>query len=309
MNNTTNLDKVIPRADVVNHAPRLGVEIKNIRLSDELSDEVIRAISRLLLANKVIFFRDQGHLDDAEQQRFAIRLGSLIPSSTIRATEGAPSTAELALDRGIGSTGQMHTDVSFGHACPKISVLRSVVVPPHGGDIVWSNAAAAYLDLPEPLRMLADNLWAVHRSTYDHSATGSAAEAGKTHFDDVFTGTIYETAHPVVRVHPATGERMLVLGRSVQHFVGLEKYTSDKLFVLLQSYLAAPKNTLCWSLKSGDVAIWDNRATEHHAVNQFGGQDRTVGHGLSDDDVPLRLAGRHSVALTMRPKPQTAKAA
>ncbi|MFG3594717.1 TauD/TfdA dioxygenase family protein [Bradyrhizobium sp. RDI18] len=295
MSNATTIHNVIPRADIIKHAARLGAEIKNIRLSDELSDEVIRAISRLLLEHKIIFFRDQRHLDDAEQQCFAIRLGSLIPCPTTRTTKGA-STPEMALGRRSGPADQMHVDVSFGDACPKISVVRGAVIPPYGGEIVWSSTAAAYLALPEPLRMLVDNLWAGRCNAYDYTVAGRATEADKNHFDDVFTGTIYETAYPVVRVHPETGERMLVIGRFVQHFVGLEEYSSQKLFDLLQSYLTAPENTVCWSWRLGDVAIWDNRATEHHTVNKSGDQHRVVGRGAIDGD------GRRS-------KPQAPRAA
>ncbi|MGY3610874.1 MULTISPECIES: TauD/TfdA dioxygenase family protein [unclassified Bradyrhizobium] len=301
MSSTTTIDSVIPRPDIVKHGARLGAEIKNIRLSEELSDEVIRAISRLLLEHKVIFFRDQGHLDDAEQQRFAVRLGSLMP-------RGAPSPPEVASDPG-SDRDRMHTDAGFREACPQISVLRGVVISPCGGHIVWSSTAAAYLDLPEPLRMLADNLWAVHCSAHDYTVIWRATEADTTHSDDVLTGTIYETAYPVVRVHPETGERLLVLGHFVQHFVGLQKYTSEKLFDLLQSYLAAPKNTVCWSWKSGDVAIWDNRATEHQAVNRPGDQYRVLGRLAVDDDVPLSIVGCRSVARSTRLKPQAGKAA
>ncbi|MCC8948226.1 TauD/TfdA family dioxygenase [Bradyrhizobium sp. Arg62] len=309
MSNTMTVDNVIPRADIISQGARLGAEIKNIKLSDDLTEGVVAAISRLLLEHKVIFFRDQGHLDDAQQQRFAIRLCSVRQHPALADTERSLTIRETLSDRGYRRVDQMNVDAGFGATGPKISVLRGAVVPLYGGDIAWSSTAAAYLDLPESLRMLADNLWALHCSTYDYGATGRATSADMPHFDDVFTGTIYEAAHPVVRVHPATGERMLVLGHSVRHFVGLQKNTSDKLFVLLQSYLTAPENTVCWSWKSGDVAIWDNRATEHRALDQIGGQDRTLGPVAGDDDVPLGIVGRRSVAQIKRPKPQAAKAA
>ncbi|MCK1482888.1 TauD/TfdA family dioxygenase [Bradyrhizobium sp. 193] len=297
MSNMTTMDNVIPRTDIVKSAARLGAEIKNIRLSDELSDEVICAISQLLLEHKVIFFRDQRHLDDAEQQRFAVRLGSLTPR-TIKGT--------LTPDGGGGRADQMHMDVSFGEACPKISVLRGVVIPPDGDAMVWSSTAAAYLDLPEPLRMLADNLWAVHCSTYDCAATKRAIEADTRQFDDVFTGTIYEIARPVVRVHPETGERLLVLGHSVQNFVGLDKYSSQKLFERLQSYLTSRENTVRWSWKSGDVVIWDNRATERYAIKGASDRGRVERRTAIGGDVPLSIAGPRSLARTsqsrMRPR-------
>ncbi|WP_375784932.1 TauD/TfdA dioxygenase family protein [Bradyrhizobium sp. Pha-3] len=303
MSNTT-INSNIPQADIVKRAARLGVEIKNIRLSDELSDEVVRAVSRLLLEHKVIFFRDQGHLDGAEQQRFAMRLGSLMLCPALRAT-GIPSTPEMTSDRGSSCADQMHMDVSFGDAYPKISVLRGGAMPPYGGDTVWSSTAAAYLDLPEPLRMLADDLWAVHCSAHDYTMAGRTSEIEKTNFDDVFTRTICESAYPLVRVHPETGERMLMLGHLVHHFVGLQKYTSERLYNLLQSYLTASENTVCWSWKSGDVAIWDNRAAEQHTVDQY----RVLSRLAVDNDVPLRIVGHRSPAQTKKSKPRAPRAA
>ncbi|WP_245471543.1 TauD/TfdA dioxygenase family protein, partial [Bradyrhizobium genosp. SA-3] len=264
------VDNVIPRADITKHADRLGAEIKNITLSDDFSDEVIIAINRLLLEHKVIFFRGQGQLDDAQQRRFVLRLGSLIPNPTMVDTRGGLTIRKTLPDGACRHVDQMNDDDVSSAGCPTISVLRAAAIPPFGGDIAWSSAAAAYLDLPDPLRMLADNLWAVRCAAFDHTATEGATEANKSAWDGVSTGTIYETTHPIVRVHPKTSERMLSLGRSVHNFVGLQRYPSQRLFELLQSYLTAPQNTLCWNWKSGDVAIWDNRATEPYPVNKIG---------------------------------------
>ncbi|UPJ26429.1 TauD/TfdA family dioxygenase [Bradyrhizobium sp. CW1] len=303
MSNLMTTDNVIPRADIVKSSARLGAEIRNIRLSDDLSEEVICAVSQLLLEHKVIFFRDQGHLDDAEQQRFAVRLGSLTSGTKKRS-----STPDMASRRDSDHASQVHMDVAFGDACPKISVLRGVVIPPDGDDIVWSSPAAAYLDLPEPLRMLADNLWAVHCSVYDCTATRHAINTHTQQFNDVFTGTICETASPVVRVHPETGERLLVLGHSVQNFVGLGKYVSQKLFDLLQSYLTARENSVSWRWKAGDVVIWDNRATERYAIKDSSGRYRVEKRIGTDRDMPLSAVGPRGATGT-KSKPQAAKAA
>ncbi|AMA60153.1 TauD/TfdA dioxygenase family protein [Bradyrhizobium sp. CCGE-LA001] len=300
MSNMT--DKIIPRADIVKSATRLGAEIKNVRLSDELSDEVIGALGQLLLEHKVIFFRDQGHLDDFEQQRFALRLGSL----TTPKTQG--SVLGNAPDRRSGRDDQMHTDDRFGDACPKISVLRGVVIPPDDRDTLWSSTAAAYLDLPEPLRMLADNLWAVYCSAHDCSVNRHSGEMDQKQFDDIFIGTICEDARPVVRVHPETGERLLVLGDSVRNFVGLEKYASQKLLDRFRSYLTSPENTVRWSWRSGDVVIWDNRATQCYSTRESSDLDRMERYSAIDGDVPLSIAGPRFVARS-KSKSQAAKAA
>jgi alpha-ketoglutarate-dependent taurine dioxygenase len=308
MSNTTAIDNVIPRADIVKRAARIGAEIKNVKLSGDLSDQVVTAINQVLLEHKVIFFRDQDHLDDAEQERFGLRLGKLVPHPTIGATKGNASILELDSARGGGRADQWHTDVTFVDAYPKISILRGVVIPPFGGDTIWSNTAAAYRDLPPPLQHLADELWAVHSNAYDYAVKARATEADKKHFDEVFTGTVYETEHPVVRIHPETGERTLVLGNFVQRFVGVPKYDSQKLFDLFQSHVTAPENTVRWSWRQGDVAIWDNRATQHYAVNDYGDQQRVVRRVTLDGDVPVGVDGRKSVTRIKAAKPQ-AKAA
>ncbi|ODM72151.1 TauD/TfdA dioxygenase family protein [Bradyrhizobium elkanii] len=296
------IDNIIPRADIVKCAVRIGAEIRNIRLSGDLPDQTIVAIKGLLLEHKVIFFRDQGHLDDAKQEHFARRLGKLSPHP-IRGV----SILELDATRGGSRADMWHADLTFLHAYPKICVLRGVVIPPFGGDTIWSNAATAYLDLPPPLQRLADELWAVHTNAYDFEGlVPRAREVDRKEFNDVLTRTIFETEHPVVRIHPETGERTLLLSDIVQRFVGIPKYAGQQVFAMLQSYIAAPENTVRWNWKGGDVAIWDNRATQHYAIYDYGDQPRIVRRATIDGDVPVSVDGRRSVTRVKATKQQNA---
>src|SRR5690242_8579917 len=102
MSKTTIIDNVIPRADVIKQAARIGAEIRNVRLSGDLPEQTIGAINEILLEHKVIFFRNQQHLDDAEQERFAIRLGKLVAHPTVGASRGTASILELDSARGGG---------------------------------------------------------------------------------------------------------------------------------------------------------------------------------------------------------------
>ncbi|MBB4428326.1 taurine dioxygenase [Bradyrhizobium sp. CIR48] len=310
MSDTALIDNLIPCADVIKRAARIGAEIKNIKLSGDLSDQTIAAINHLLLEHKVIFLRDQGHLDDAEQDRFALRFGDLVPHPTRNVVKGTASILELDAARGGNRADIWHVDVSFVDAYPKISVLRGVVIPAFGGDTIWSNTAAAYLDLPQPLQRLANELWAVHSNIYDYQALRvRARDADKKHYDEVDSKTIYETEHPVVRVHPETSERALVLGDLVQRFVGIPKYDGQKLLNLFQSHITMPENTVRWNWKEGDVAIWDNRATQHYAVNDYGDQHRVVCRATIDGEVPVSVDGRRSVTRIRAAKRPPAKVA
>ncbi|WP_193375214.1 TauD/TfdA dioxygenase family protein, partial [Bradyrhizobium yuanmingense] len=98
---------VIPSADIVKRAARIGAEVKNVKLSGDLPDHAIAAINSLLLEHKVIFFRNQGHLNDAEQERFSARLGKLVPHPILGATKGA-SLLELDSTRGGGRADVWH---------------------------------------------------------------------------------------------------------------------------------------------------------------------------------------------------------
>src|SRR4029434_5777947 len=103
----------------------------------------------------------------------------------------------------------------------KISMLRAVVIPPFGGDTVWANTVAAYEGLPAALKTRADHLWTVHSNLYDYAAVRpQASAAAAKRYEEVFTSTVYETEHPVVRLLPKTGERSLVLGHFVRRLVG-----------------------------------------------------------------------------------------
>ncbi|VIO70109.1 Alpha-ketoglutarate-dependent sulfate ester dioxygenase [Bradyrhizobium ivorense] len=291
----TKLNNNVTGVKVIQRAARIGAEVANIKISGDLSEETIGAINDALLEHKVVFFRDQSHLDDADHERFALRFGRLVAHPTMAVTKGTTSMIELDSARGGSRADFWHTDVTFVDAYPKIAVLRGVVIPPFGGDTVWSNTAAAYLWLPKPLQRLADELWAVHSNAYDYTVMGNASQADRQHFDEIYTRTVYETEHPVVRVHPETGERTLVLGDLVRRFVGISKYDGQKLFDLFQSHITAPENTVRWNWKQGDVVMWDNRATQHYAVNDYGDQHRVVRRAVIDGEVPVSVEGRHSV--------------
>lgn len=279
--------------------PRIGAEIRDLRLSADLPQPVIDALWQALLRHKVLFLRGQSHLDDAAQEAFALRLGELDPHPTQPVVKGSASILELDSSRGGGRADRWHTDVTFVAAYPKASVLRGVVIPDHGGDTIWANTVSAYADLPAPLKALADSLRAVHSNAYDYAADRPAARAiDVTYHAEVFASAVFETEHPVVRVHPETGERSLLLGSFLQRFTGLSREDSAKVYDLLQARVTAPENTVRWRWQAGDVVIWDNRATQHVAVNDYGDAHRVVRRVTLAGDVPVGPDGRASTPRT-----------
>jgi alpha-ketoglutarate-dependent taurine dioxygenase len=284
-------------------AGRIGAEIGGVQLAGDLPGTTITAIEAALAKYKVIFFRDQGHLDDAGQERFAARFGELVAHPTSPTKAG---TAILEIDSGRARADRWHTDVTFVDAYPKISVLRGVVIPPFGGDTLWANTIAAYHGLPAALKMLAENLWAVHSNLYDYAAVKpEASPTAAKYYEEFFISTVYETEHPLVRVLPS-GERSLVLGYFFRRFVGLSQSDSNHLFEIFQSHITRPENTVRWRWNVADVAIWDNTATQHCAINDYGEEKRLVRRSTIMGEAPVSVDGRRSVTRSRMAKPVAA---
>ena len=278
--------------DVRPITPSIGAEIQGVRLSGDLPAETVTAIRNALLRHRVVFFRGQRHLDEAQHQAFARLLGPLVPHPTLPSVAG--TEAVLDIDGENARASQWHTDVTFAEAFPQFSVLRGVVIPPVGGDTVWANAVAAYATLPPVLRGLADQLWALHSNVYDYGATRPNATARQVQrYETVFKSTVYETEHPVVQVHPLTGERALILGYFVRRLLGVSSADSAHLFAMLQDHVTRLENTVRWRWSLGDVVIWDNRATQHKAIDDYGEERRIVRRVTIDGPVSVGIDGQH----------------
>lgn len=284
-----------PTASVVRLGGHIGARIDGVRLGANLDPATVSLIRQALLEHKVIFFRDQAHLDDDSQYDFAALLGQ---PTTPHPTVTSRGTKTLAIDSEYGTANSWHTDVTFVDRIPKASILRAVALPSYGGSTTWASTTAAYDALPDPLKHLVENLWAVHTNRYDYAATSADAINEKAaEYRQEFESTYYETEHPVVRVHPETGERALLLGHFIKHFVGLNGKESQTLFNLLQDRVTRLEYTTRWNWQLGDVAIWDNRATQHYAVADYGDQYRRLNRITLAGDVPVNVRGERSRVL------------
>lgn len=270
----------------------IGARIGGVRLGGDLPAEQVEAIRLALAVNKTIVFTGQHHLDDDSQYAFAQLLGDpTLPHPTLT----SQGTQLLMLD---GAANSWHTDVSFVDRVPKASILRAVTLPSWGGATAWASTVAAYEQLPAPLRALVDGLWATHSNLYDYvtSDHGGGDNETRRRADRYreFTSAEYQTLHPVVRVHPETGERSLLLGHFVKEFPALKTSDFEPLFGLLQSRITRLENTFRWNWSLGDVAIWDNRATQHYGIADFGDQKRELHRVTLAGDVPVGVDGESS---------------
>jgi alpha-ketoglutarate-dependent taurine dioxygenase len=287
------------RVGVRRLAGNIGAEITGVDTGTALDDDTVGQVRQALLDNKVVFLRDQS-LDYARQVAFAERLGPLtLGHPTLASPPGQPFLEEIDSRRGTRAN-HWHTDVTFVDRPPAFTLLHAVVIPPLGGDTIWANTVTAYQNLPAELRDLADRLRIVHTNAFDYATSADREERDtirQAHRNE-FVSTVYETEHPAVRVHPETSERSLVVGGFARTVAGFSPQASRDLIRVLQDYVTRPENTVRWQWRVDDLAIWDNRATQHYAIFDYGSEHRRGERVTVAGPVPVGVDGRSSVALT-----------
>jgi taurine dioxygenase len=242
--------------------------------------------------------RDQ-HLDYERQVAFAQRFGTV--------TLGHPTLPSPAdqrhleeIDSAKGSRANFwHTDVTFLDRPVAFTFLHGIIMPAVGGDTVWANTAVAYRSLPAELRAFVDTLRVVHTNTPNGARRGdpTVKDPVMAEHHRLFESTLFRTEHPMVRVHPETSERALLLGGFAQSVVGLGVQGSRDLIRMLQDFVTRPENTVRWRWRAGDVAIWDNRATQHFAIADYGDARRRGERVTVAGEVPVGVDGRPSVSI------------
>ncbi len=227
----------------------------------------------------LLVLRDQ-HLTHAEQVEVARALGEPTPAHPV--VPGHPDHPEiLVLDGAAGGrNARWHTDVTFIPAPPAASVLVGDSFPVAGGDTMWADLRTAYDRLSPALQGAIDQLAAVHRISPlaywgEPFDTALTLDSAQQLFDDA--AKVPPVVHPVVRVHPSTGRKSLFVNPGfTSHIVGLSRIESDNLLRLLYEHSAQPEFQLRHRWRKGDVLIWDNRATAHYAVDDYGDTERKM---------------------------------
>jgi alpha-ketoglutarate-dependent sulfate ester dioxygenase len=258
----------------------------------ELDAEAVTTVRAALNEHKALVFRDVG-IDDEGQQRFARYFGELTTAHpTVPAVPGAPNV--LPVDVEDGPVNHWHTDVTFVLTPPQASTLRSITVPPYGGETLIANTGAAYRALPTPLRDFADTLRAVHTNDHDYARPPEAMTEAEREHRELFLSTKYQTVHPVVRVHPLTGERGLFTGGFAQRIVGLSVGESRDILRLLQAYVTEPEHVLRVAWQPGQLVLFDNRITQHYAPDNYDRLPRRLNRVTVAGDIPVGIDGGRS---------------
>ena len=282
--------------DIQKVTANIGAQISGVDISKPLDEEQVTALREALNVHKALVF-DDVDLDDEGQQAFVRHFGELTTAHpTVPSVDGAPNILPVDSERGRAAN-HWHTDVTFVLNPPQASTLRSITIPPYGGETLIANSAAAYRDLPEPLRQLADNLWAEHTNDYDYAVPDEALDEEQAAQRAQFTSIKFRTAHPVVRVHPLTGERGLFIGGFAQRIIGLSVAESRKLLDLLQAYVTRPENILRHRWSENQLVLFDNRITQHYAIDNYDGLPRRLHRVTIAGDIPVGIEGKESYSI------------
>lgn len=284
-----------------------GAEIFGVDLRGPLSPAIVSEIRSALLKWKVVFFREQ-FIDQAQHLAFVKLFGEPTPAHPTLPAAFPDFPEILLLDNQQGATkadtkdassaprieSRWHTDVTFSLAPPMASVLRGVVIPPYGGDTQWSNLAAAYAALSPEVKAFIDGLHAVHHNALPIDRGEMPSALAKT-----FMSTPIRSVHPVVRVHPETGEKALFVNPNfTSHIVELSRREGNHVLAMLYEQLQRQEFTVRFRWQPGSIAFWDNRATAHLVPTDMpAGTHRSMQRITIAGDIPVDSAGVLSHAL------------
>jgi len=232
-------------------AAALGAEVRGVSLGS-IDTETAMEIEGLLWKHQVLFFPDQ-HLDNAEHVAFGEHFGELEGHPHLdNATEEQKVFVLKASGGGVAD--EWHSDLSFLSRPALVSILQMVKCPEVGGDTLWANLYQAFEELSPPLRDLCEGLSALH-----NAEPHDRPEA--MHI------------HPMVRVHPETGRKVLFVNEHfTRRIVELSVSESALLLGYLHRWVATPRFTVRYRWNPGTVAMWDNRCTQHFVLNDFEGE-------------------------------------
>jgi taurine dioxygenase len=283
--------------DVIPLSGSIGAVIRGVDVRDA-DDDTIAAIRRIWLQRKVVFLPGQ-HLNASEHQAFAARFGELTEGHpVVPSVDGFPHVFEIDYSKArelytaygdVATKTQgihWHTDVTFVRRPPAGSILRAVVIPAAGGDTAFSNQQAAFEALSPALQNFLSTLHAVHDGRAQFASVLDKVGQGKWEGRDI--PAIEPVVHPVVRTHPETGARVLFVNPGfTSHIVELDPPESDALLSFLYSHSVRPEFTVRYHWTAGDLGFWDNRATQHSVIGDFGDQHRVIQRVTIKGDEPV----------------------
>jgi taurine dioxygenase len=262
------------RLDVRPLSGALGAEIFGVDLSSPLPSPHFEQIRAALCEYEVLVFRDQ-ELSREAQIAFAQRFGKPDIHPIANGMEAYPEVVKVWKPAGESAsfgTG-WHTDNTFFEHPTLLSFLYGVTIPPFGGDTLYASTTRAYQALSETMRGMLDGLVAVHSASraYHPKTTGEAKYSGDAAITYRYSSAVEEEVeHPVIRRNPASGRKAIYVNPMfTQRIVGLNSGESDALLDFLYRHVTKPDFQCRVRWRAGSLAVWDNRATQHYALDDY----------------------------------------
>ncbi|MDE1185592.1 MAG: taurine dioxygenase [Pantoea sp.] len=268
--------------------PYIGAQVSDVDLSRPLSDAQFEQLYHGLLRHQVLFLRHQ--VITPEQQRaLAVRFGDLHIHPVYPHATGVEEIIVLDTHQGNPpDSDNWHTDVTFIETPPAIAILAAKLLPESGGDTLWASGIAAYEALSEPFKTLLAGLQAEHdfKKAFQEFKYRKTAEEHQRWQQAVAKHPT--VLHPVIRTHPVSGRKALFVNEGfTTRLVGLSEKESAALLGFLFAHITKPEFQVRWRWQENDVAIWDNRVTQHYANADYSPARRVMHRATVLGDKPV----------------------
>ena len=265
-------DQTFRFLDVRPIAGSLGAEIFGVDLS-AMGDDVFDEIYGAFVAHQAIIFRDQNMTSD-QYLEFGKRWGKLALYPYVKGLPSHPQILELLrTEKDSYAFGNVwHSDGSNYAIPPKATMLYALELPPAGGDTMFTNMYDAYETLSPGMKEMLAPLKSLNAGEKKLSFSSKIGSMAQKDPGDVQVSAV----HPVIRIHPDSGQKALYLGHRVENFDGMTKEESASLIAYLRNHAIRPEFTCRFSWQIGSLAIWDNRCTQHYAVDDYVGHRRRM---------------------------------
>ena len=265
-------------------APNLGAEITGVDLSQEISEAEFSEIEAAFLAYQVLFFKDQKEIPPQVHIDLGKRFGPLHSHPAAPTMAGYPEIFEIHATRHskVANGEFWHSDVSCDEEPPLGTMLQIHILPPCGGDTMFSNMYAAYDALSDAMKTFLDGLSATHAS--EHIYRGRYADRGQKDSDIAFPSA----SHPVVRTHPQTGRKALFVNRTFTTQINeLQEEESSAVLKMLFEHAESIQFQIRFRWSKNDMAFWDNRCCMHRAIWDYWPEERKGRRVTIKGDRPL----------------------
>jgi taurine dioxygenase len=270
--------------EVIPQSNSIGAEIRGINLSENLDDAVFEHINQAFLDYQIIFFRHQ-KLSHQQYNDFASRFGPLKDYLFANGIDGFPFITEIVkTETETESFGSFwHSDSTYLELPPKATMLYARQVPPKGGDTLFSDMYAVYEGLSDGMKKMLATLKAVNSASV-FSRDENIYEAVKSKNSDKKD---QQAIHPVIRTHDETGRKSVyVNGIHTLCFDGMTAEESMPILGYLYNQVARPEYSFRLHWQENTLAIWDNRCTQHFAVNDYHGYRRVMHRIIVEGESP-----------------------